>query len=1616
VQPFKPSLKLIALITVIAFSWTSTIAYSDVPLVIETLQKNPALTRAKAAMDTFAVRSELRELLGLQRKLSTDTAISNRRYALSGKETDLNAYPLVLDAQNRAELRKRQLKNPNQEDIRIIEEILKPLDDALSSFSKDDGSSAQAVVVPNARFLVDFFKWRARKLGFKSVAAYKEYLVHFLENEPHDLRRREAREIKYVLNRLFYPQDTQYTVSQNMYNAEADVFMGQWMNLLEEKKQRGESSLIVRIVGVGRGPKRDSQDFELRQIYKMWNRLNQRVPALKDWDIQFHVYDVNGIFLSHVERWLKRYRRFKQLVKLHWLDFLDPEQVLGQWDETPADLIVIRGVFYGLPSYSYLISDSRIIRPGGLLITDQYTGAMLMGTEETWHTDTGARWTEKNGAFDRVYGDPSMLHTHDEFAIWILRRKETVSEIPRSESRGLLGLKEESMVSSTQFQADPRHKALASPSGQVRRAFWRTSSGGDARSPVSASRAELRREDSRKNKSKTLQFVSGVLLYGLFGVTLFLSVGMIWTIVQSLPDMIRYGKLIDQLTAEGRTIPYYLFSFGFFTGFGLLANFLREPLQAKWIVFTNRLRPSKTVLKSTHPKQTLYLRGKGLFGLKAVEVSLSGREKLILYPERKGEGVAAELVTKVENPAKHDYYLEPKASRYLSSDRNAILLRWNPLTETTEFVTAGEPEDVSNGVTFLKIHMPQSRTIELELTDKERSVSLAFEYFFAVINHLETFHRMMFAFVIGYSSVLGLLMLLLLRDVEAAILLFATVSLSGLIYEFLLTQFASRGLPFVWRWIQKWHRQLLNHTKKVTPNLTDRYLRDKHHPFSLSRDQDLTPYHQRSEAIHKIILELSKARIRAPFASDDVLTVLHRLARTVTDDKNLNRAIENELVDWVSESHDLRAVASVIAGWTQAEGSRSLKLDQALQQRWQLDKQDVRALKQLGSQVPSDIRYELTEPETDLPPVMPPAYEDQIRERNVYGLMGGEEIENIARRARSIDPKQLTLFLKEQLQKAFPGDASQVRIRSVIGFGSYLYGVRLDPTDLDLLVVVDHVSDSELPKPIKLTVTEVPRQVFRGERARYTSAMDIQFMTHENLMRTTKSSTLVANSGIVLRNDEIMSDGQTPILIDEPLSSARASDVNRVVWAADALSDARQMIIKELRWTTRYDDPVPVFRAKASRRLDEANLYLMKADSSVAVPLQEMKDLRFKFVMYLEGHRKHDVFQNDLRVMRERLYTSLLRARAALIWRQLKTLQTLPTDGNQSGKTSSELRQNSQPLIGDPQPQSPSTADNGPSTNRSELRFRELSDISQHPHLQQFFTVLGPGVLVTPTELLIAFQQALEGVKPIINEEEITPERYWHILTILEDLAQSNPDGRAAELYELLLPNDETAKQIRRELNIFLNELGNYTLLPEELMLKDAADAVWYLALAAWQQNVSRMQDAKDGKLEILSKAILESIPYFVPIIAPLLRGADPQSLDFWMPLAFPFNWPFEERDALEKLQKALLNVRQTEPKQLAKASTLLEFVRSRQAEFPDLDLSSTIKLLEADPDASVLDLWMELMYGTFVPTASQMFHELKNNFLAAYGPYLDQAKGRRQRFERWFQKAEGNIKSFSQY
>ena len=122
-QPFKPSLKLIALITVIAFSWTSTIAYSDVPLVIETLQKNPALTRAKAAMDTFAVRSELRELLGLQRKLSTDTAISNRRYALSGKETDLNAYPLVLDAQNRAELRKRQLKNPNQEDIRIIDEI-----------------------------------------------------------------------------------------------------------------------------------------------------------------------------------------------------------------------------------------------------------------------------------------------------------------------------------------------------------------------------------------------------------------------------------------------------------------------------------------------------------------------------------------------------------------------------------------------------------------------------------------------------------------------------------------------------------------------------------------------------------------------------------------------------------------------------------------------------------------------------------------------------------------------------------------------------------------------------------------------------------------------------------------------------------------------------------------------------------------------------------------------------------------------------------------------------------------------------------------------------------------------------------------------------------------------------------------------------------------------------------------------------------------------------------------------------------------------------------------------------------------------------------------------------
>lgn len=391
--------------------------------------------------------------------------------------------------------------------------------------------------------------------------------------------------------------------------------------------------------------------------------------------------------------------------------------------------------------------------------------------------------------------------------------------------------------------------------------------------------------------------------------------------------------------------------------------------------------------------------------------------------------------------------------------------------------------------------------------------------------------------------------------------------------------------------------------------------------------------------------------------TDPDLVLLQRLALTVTTESSVNREIEDELINWVYNTNDLRILAAIMAGWWQAKPaqssdekrkySRTLRLVDALFDRFRLSRDQLKRIQQLADIKPKNMGGEANfdEPRSE---EMPLSYKTQLENRLLHRQLGEDEAVRILKNLNSIDSIALTDWIFQQLKSKY-SDADLKNVRTVFVLGSFVYGVRSDPTDLDLHVIVEGIPNFE-----KFWKYQVPidTSVFRNDRARVTDFADVHFLSRNDLLKNPEVSALLANTGVIL---------QAPHLLDEPLHSIRASEWHRFIKAKQLLSNAKEKIEKMDSDWHGHSNAIPVWRVKAQHSLEQVNLHLRLIDPSIAISLQDMGRLRLFTRLYLEGDYTDEDFTDVLRLILNRLETAHREAYAALIWRELQKLDLFST-------------------------------------------------------------------------------------------------------------------------------------------------------------------------------------------------------------------------------------------------------------------------------------------------------------------------------------------------------------------
>jgi hypothetical protein len=405
------------------------------------------------------------------------------------------------------------------------------------------------------------------------------------------------------------------------------------------------------------------------------------------------------------------------------------------------------------------------------------------------------------------------------------------------------------------------------------------------------------------------------------------------------------------------------------------------------------------------------------------------------------------------------------------------------------------------------------------------------------------------------------------------------------------------------------------------------------------------------ERVETVLEELEIAREAKQKVGPFLLQNLYRISQSpVETDKILNQKIKNELFTWIKEIRDLRATAVILTGLTKpTAGKYAGTFDSwigIVEEAHGLTRQQVKNLINLAK----TMVYEKVSEDFPLSRA-PPDYVTQLTERNIYGQMPKEDIDSYLKRLKTIDVVEFKKWTTEELHKISNGKGE---IAGLFPYGSYLWGFRNIPTDIDLIALVklDAADEPLLQRKSKAPLYDIPESLFNNlEYARSTKDADLTFVT-ANQLRSDKypqDVTKIINAAIALRGEGLM---------DFPVSFS--SDLNRLVWAHQLISEGSRARLRTTM-TKRFNgsESIAVWRGKALRRFQEAALLISKIDPSVTIPISFIKELHEKMRDYLyETKFTHNQISEELKPLEDGVKTAYVYARASLVWRHLLEIKS----------------------------------------------------------------------------------------------------------------------------------------------------------------------------------------------------------------------------------------------------------------------------------------------------------------------------------------------------------------------
>lgn len=415
-------------------------------------------------------------------------------------------------------------------------------------------------------------------------------------------------------------------------------------------------------------------------------------------------------------------------------------------------------------------------------------------------------------------------------------------------------------------------------------------------------------------------------------------------------------------------------------------------------------------------------------------------------------------------------------------------------------------------------------------------------------------------------------------------------------------------------------------------------------------DRSAAPFSSEEE-IEQALLHLQEIRPQAenqPIVSGSTIQLLYRLSRTVPPgNKSLNTRIQKELLFWVSQAADARVTAAVLAGWatpaySSAEAVLQNRVLRSSPQQTLFPVLESRGLaRERSAELMRLSRQPTYQPLRVRAEGEPLPYQEQLRARIVYGKLGKDKAALYVSRLEAIRVAVLKRWLEEQFQRT---QSVSGRVVSIAAYGSFPYGFRTEPADIDLLAVVD----APLNAAVKQTL-DIPPELFGSDYARRVRQADVTFITREQLERSPRVALQMASVAAVLRGE-----GLSGLQFEGDLLAGQ------IVWAGQLIHEGRRKAAQPTQATDRYEDASATWKGKAMRRAFEGNLLIAKVDPSTAVPQSVMEGFEDRVRRLLEGPPDPDALKRELQKLYEMLETALLQARAALVWREIE--RTLPTD------------------------------------------------------------------------------------------------------------------------------------------------------------------------------------------------------------------------------------------------------------------------------------------------------------------------------------------------------------------